>query len=52
MQLEVQHRPRSRGVSQLMYVGDDEAVETATNARPIVIAGVIALVAWALLRRK
>ncbi len=31
MKLEVEHRPRSRGVSQLMYVGDDDAVENATS---------------------
>lgn len=31
MQLHVENRPRSRGVSQLMYVGDDEAVETACS---------------------
>ncbi len=35
-----------------MYVGDDDAVETAVRGKPLVIAGVIALVAWALLRRK
>lgn len=30
--LIVERRPRSRGVTQLMYVGDDEAVESAIGA--------------------
>lgn len=29
MQLTINRSPMSRGVTQLMYVGDDEAVETA-----------------------
>jgi hypothetical protein len=28
----VEKRPYSRGVTQLMYVGDDEAVENATSS--------------------
>ena len=35
----VRHRPITRGVTELMYVGDDEAVEKATSHRT----------AWALL---
>lgn len=32
----IERRPRSRGVTQLMYVGDDEAVEKAVgHGRPI-----------------
>lgn len=27
----MRHKPFARGVSHLMYVGDDEAVETATG---------------------
>lgn len=29
----MRHKPFSRGVSHLMYVGDDEAVETATSGK-------------------
>jgi hypothetical protein len=31
MRLEIQNRPMSRGVTQLMYVGDDDAVEAAVD---------------------
>lgn len=52
MQLEIQRRPRSRGVSQLMYVGDDEAVENAVRVPPIAIAGLAALAIWWLTRKR
>lgn len=29
MDLQIDRKPMSRGVTQLMYVGDDDAVETA-----------------------
>lgn len=35
------HRPAARGVTQLMYVGDDQAVETATQ--PTKLAALLAL---------
>ena len=30
----VRHRPAARGVTELMYVGDDQAVENAVAGRP------------------
>lgn len=42
--------PAARGVNQLMYVGDDQAVESAAThiASPAVLVaiGAIALVGW------
>lgn len=49
----VHHKPAARGVSQLMYVGDDQAVEgaTAVLSMPVKVAIVVAL-GWLMLRRK
>jgi hypothetical protein len=49
----VHHKPAARGVSQLMYVGDDQAVEGATSAisLPVKIA-IAAAIGWLLLRSK
>lgn len=46
----IQHPPAARGVNQLMYVGDDQAVETA--ARPISwpVIAIAVLVGWWLLK--
>ena len=43
----IEHKPRSRGVTQLMYVGDDDAVEraTATPSGEAVLGLVAAVVA-------
>lgn len=38
----IENRPRSRGVTQLMYVGDDDAVEKATSTTGMKALGVIA----------
>jgi hypothetical protein len=48
----VHHKPAARGVSQLMYVGDDQAVEGATLAlsTPVKIALAVVL-GWLLLRK-
>jgi len=47
MDLLVEHKPRSRGVTQLMYVGDDEAVEHALKPAPreLAVGAVAAVVA-------
>jgi len=47
------HKPAARGVSQLMYVGDDQAVEGATAplSLPVKLA-IAAGVAWLLFGRK
>lgn len=38
----VHHKPAARGVSQLMYVGDDQAVENAVTApTPMFRLGVV-----------
>lgn len=48
----IQHKPAARGVTQLMYVGDDQAVESATSlSLPVKVALVVAL-GWLLLGRK
>jgi hypothetical protein len=41
----VRHRPITRGVTELMYVGDDQAVENATKTvSPIMVgAGLLGL---------
>ncbi len=45
--------PAARGVSQLMYVGDDAAVETATASKtPIVALAVAGLALWLLFRKR
>ncbi len=49
MPLVIDRRPMSRGVEQLMYVGDDEAVETALLGKPtgkeLAVGAVAAVVA-------
>lgn len=46
MQIE-RHRPVARGVNQLMYVGDDQAVESAVRMpSPLVLVAIAA--AWLL----
>ncbi len=49
------HKPAARGVDQLMYVGDDAAVESATGAlslsMPVKVA-IAAVAAWLLFWRK
>lgn len=44
MDLHIEKRPRSRGVTQLMYVGDDDAVESAVRPshRELVVGAVLA----------
>lgn len=47
----VHHKPAAKGVSQLMYVGDDQAVEGATSAMslPVKVA-IVAALGWLLFR--
>ncbi len=47
------HKPAARGVDQLMYVGDDAAVESATGglSMPVKVA-IAAVAAWLLFWRK
>jgi hypothetical protein len=47
------HKPAARGVDQLMYVGDDAAVESATGglSTPVKLA-ITAVAAWLLFWRK
>jgi hypothetical protein len=45
----VNHRPASRGVTQLMYVGDDEAVDGATSSMSKGLLAVLAVIAGAIL---
>jgi hypothetical protein len=50
MDLTINRTPMSRGVTQLMYVGDDDAVETAVappkpTTKDLAIGAVAALVA-------
>lgn len=47
------HKPVARGVNQLMYVGDDQAVESASStwSLPMTIAA-IAAAAWLLWGRR
>lgn len=46
------HKPAARGVNQLMYVGDDQAVETATSSTSWSVPKIAAMVilGWLLLR--
>jgi hypothetical protein len=46
-------KPFARGVTQLMYVGDDAALEgsTAEISTPIKVA-IVAVIGWLLLRRR
>lgn len=48
----VERKPRSRGVTQLMYVGDDDAVETATTPPVAFKAAGIALLAYAVVSKE
>lgn len=48
----VQHKPAARGVNQLMYVGDDQAVESATALSLPVKLAIAAAVAWLLFGRR
>ena len=48
----VHHKPAARGVTQLMYVGDDQAVEGAIALDLPVKIGAIAFLAWLVFRRK
>jgi len=43
----IEHKPRSRGVTQLMYVGDDQAVEGATGMNKPLVAAAIGCLAYA-----
>lgn len=46
------HKPVVRGVSQLMYVGDDQAVEQAIRPLPAALkVGLALLVGWWVLTR-
>lgn len=47
------HKPAARGVSQLMYVGDDQAVESATAplSLPVKLA-IAAVLGWLLFSRR
>lgn len=47
MDLQIDRRPMSRGVTQLMYVGDDEAVEKATSVNVDLIPAIAAGLAFA-----
>jgi hypothetical protein len=40
----IERKPRSRGVTQLMYVGDDDAVEKATAPSGEAALGIVAAV--------
>ena len=49
MQIE-HHKPAARGVSQLMYVGDDQATENSAGSLPTVVkVALVAAAAWLLL---
>ncbi len=51
--MEIRHNaPMTRGVTQLMYVGDDQAVETATAKPDVVELLGGALAAWHALHSK
>lgn len=45
MNITIENRPRSRGVTQLMYVGDDDAVENALGPGGAVLEAVVAMAA-------
>jgi hypothetical protein len=47
----IQHKAAARGVSQLMYVGDDQAVEQATGVPTLVKVGVVLVIGWLLFAR-
>lgn len=48
----VERRPRSRGVTQLMYVGDDDAVENAVGTSPAAFkAAGVALLTYAVVSK-
>jgi hypothetical protein len=46
----VHHKPAARGVSQLMYVGDDAATAAPINL-PVTVA-IIAVLGWLMFGRK
>ncbi len=47
------HKPAARGVNQLMYVGDDQAVESAASGMPASVKVAVAVVVgWLLLGTK
>jgi hypothetical protein len=48
----VRHPPAARGVSQLMYVGDDQAVERATGVSLPIKLAIAAAIGWLLFGRK
>jgi hypothetical protein len=48
----IQHKPVARGVTQLMYVGDDQAVEQATGVSLPVKVGVVLVLGWLLFARR
>lgn len=48
----VHHKPAARGVTQLMYVGDDQAVEQATGVSLGVKVGVVLVLGWLLFGRR
>lgn len=45
------HKPAARGVNQLMYVGDDQAVENAVSVLTPVKIAVLVAVGWLLFGR-
>lgn len=47
----IHHKPYARGVSQLMYVGDDEAVEKALAMRTVGL-GIAGVVLWMILSKE
>jgi hypothetical protein len=48
----VHHKPYARGVSQLMYVGDSEAVDKALIEKKVIGLGLAAFVLWLLVTEK
>jgi hypothetical protein len=49
----VHHKPAARGVNQLMYVGDDQAVEGATSTMSLPVkTAIVAVIGWLLFRRR
>jgi hypothetical protein len=48
----VHHKPAARGVNQLMYVGDDQAVEGATSMSLPVKLAIAAVIAWLVLGKR
>lgn len=47
----VNHKPAARGVSQLMYVGDDQAADPAPVSLPVKLAIAVGIL-WLLFGRK